>query len=530
MTSDAVVVGAGHNGLVAANMLADAGWSVTVLEATAHPGGGVRSAEITAAGFRSDLCSAFYPFTAVSPVFARLALEEHGLRWRHAPAVLAHALPDGRSAVLSRDVETTAASVDAFAEGDGAAWRHLFDEWRRIGGPVVDALFTPFPPVRPVKTLTRRIGTAGLLRLARRMAMSVREFGEENFAGEGAKVLLTGCALHSDVSPEGTGSAAYGWLLAMVGQQLGFPVPEGGAQSITDALIARLEAKGGRVVCDAPVTKVIVAGGVARGVVDAAGRPWKARHAVLADVPATTLYRDLVGLDRLPARLAGDLDRVRLDHPTLKVDWALSGPVPWTDPGLAAAGTVHLGGDTADLSHWAASLAAHTEPAVPFILTGQMGRADPTRSPAGTETLWAYTHLPATLRDADRDDPGIVEYAERIEAAVAAVAPGMPGLVLARHVEGPADLARANPGMVDGALGAGTSAPSQQLVFRPTPGLGRADSPVDRLYLAGAAAHPGPGVHGGPGANAARAALRRAVPVGGAVYRGLIRAAQRLVY
>ncbi|HEY1180323.1 MAG TPA: NAD(P)/FAD-dependent oxidoreductase, partial [Phytomonospora sp.] len=446
MTSDAVVVGAGHNGLVAANVLADAGWEVTVLEANEQPGGGVRSAEITVPGFHSDLCSAFYPFAAASPVFARLELHRYGLRWRHAPAVLAHALPDGRSAVLSRDLDRTAASVDAFASGDGDAWRRMFAEWRRIAEPVLDALFTPFPPLRPVAALAERIGTAGLLRLSRRLAMSVREFGEENFAGEGARVLLTGCALHSDVSPEGTGSAAYGWLLTMVGQQLGFPVPEGGAQAITDALVERLEAKGGQVVCGTRATRIVVASGTAKGVVDASGGRWQARRAVLADLPAETLYRDLVGVDRLPARLADDLDRVRLDHPTLKIDWALSAPVPWTDPDLADAGTVHLGGDTADMTRWAADLAAHRVPERPFLLTGQMGRADPTRSPEGTETLWAYTHLPDTLRDAGRDDPRVAEYAEQVEAAIEAVAPGLTGLVLGRHVEGPADLARSNPG------------------------------------------------------------------------------------
>src|SRR6185369_3892257 len=178
---DAVVIGAGHNGLVAANLLADAGWSVLVLEATEHVGGAIRTAEVTEPGFRNDLFSAFYPMGAVSPVIRNLHLEEHGLRWRHAPEVLAHVLPDDRCALLSRDIDRTAASADEFAPGDGDAWRQLFAQWQEIREPLLDALFTPFPPVRPALKLLRRTGTGDALRLARMLTLPARRFGDELF-------------------------------------------------------------------------------------------------------------------------------------------------------------------------------------------------------------------------------------------------------------------------------------------------------------------------------------------------------------
>ena len=194
-TVDAIVVGGGHNGLVAANMLADAGWDVLVLEGTAQVGGAVRSAEITAPGYLSDLCSAFYPLSAGSPALRDLGLEEYGLRWTHAPQVLAHLLPDGRAAVLSRDLDTTAASLDAFAVGDGERWRKLYAQWLDIAEPLLGAMLTPFPPVRPAIRLVRELKIAGALRLARQFLLPTRVLGDELFTGEGAKVLLAGLAL-----------------------------------------------------------------------------------------------------------------------------------------------------------------------------------------------------------------------------------------------------------------------------------------------------------------------------------------------
>lgn len=525
--ADAVVVGAGHNGLVAANLLADAGWDVVVLEAAATPGGAVRSAEVTAPGYLNDLCSAFYPVAAASPVLRALGLDAYGLQWRHAPQVLAHLLPDGRAAVLDRDPARTADSVARFAELDRQRWQATYARWRTLAPGLLGSLFTPFPPVRPAAGLLRRTGAGGALRLARRLLLPAGRLGEEMFAGEGARVLLAGCALHTDLTLEQAGSGAYGWLLAMLGQQYGFPVPAGGAGALTGALVARLHAGGGRLVCQTPVDRVAVAGGRALGVRSADGRWWRARRAVVADVPAPVLYRDLVGASRLPARLVADLGRFEWDFSTLKIDWALSGPMPWRNPVVAGAGTVHLGGDLDGLRRYAQALARGELPPDPFLVAGQMSTADPSRSPPGTESLWAYTHLP---HRSTWEPEAIAQQVTRVEDTLEQHAPGFRALVRGRHVAGPAELAAENPSLVGGALGGGTAAPHQQLVLRPVPGTGRADTPIDRLYLASCSAHPGPGVHGGPGANAARAALARDRAVAGPLYAAAVAAAHRAVY
>lgn len=510
-TADAVVVGAGHNGLVAANLLADRGWSVRVLEASDAPGGAVRTEEITAPGWRSDLGSAFHPMGYVSPVLRGLGLHAYGLHWRHAPASLAHLLPDDRGVLISRDVDVTAASLDRFASGDGDAWRRLAEEWRRLRDPLMAAFLGPFPPVRDAATVLRTLGGPDTLRLARRMLLPATRFGEEEFRGEGARVLVAGNALHTDLAVNQTASTAFGWLLSMLAQDVGFPVPSGGARSITDALVARLADRGGTVDCERPVTRVLVEGGRAAGVVDVAGG--------LVRAPARRH-------EHLPSRLVDDLARFQYDDAILKVDWALSSPIPWTAPEAREAGTIHLGGDVAGLVDFGADLAAGRVPRDPFMLLGQMTLADPLRSPPGTESVWAYTHLPhsRTLTDAELD-----EQVRRMTAVIERHAPGFGDRVVARVVSRPGDLQARNPSLVRGALMAGTAQVHQMLVFRPTPGLGRPDTPVDGLFLAGATAHPAGAVHGAPGANAARAALARGGRLG-PVYKAGIRAAQRLVY
>ncbi|QLQ35140.1 phytoene desaturase family protein [Micromonospora robiginosa] len=526
-TADAVVIGAGHNGLVAANLLADAGWDVLVLEATGAPGGAVRSAQVTAPGYLSDLYSSFYPLGFASPVLNGLRLERHGLSWTHASDVLAHLLPDGRAAVVNRDLDVTAASLEAFAPGDGERWRHAYADWIQVAEPMLDAITSPFPPVRGGLGLLRRLRVAGALRLARRLVLPVRKLGAELFDGEGGPALLAGCALHTDLSPEEAGSGVYGWLLAMLGQQVGWPVPVGGAQRITDALVARLVERGGRIEYEARVERVLTARGRAMGVRTADGTDWRARRAVLADVPAPALYLDLVGAHVLPPRLVEDLAHFRWDGSTLKVDWALSAPMPWRNRDLAGAGTVHLGADLDGLTTYAAALARGEVPRDPFLLVGQMTVADPSHSPPGTESLWSYTHLPFRRHWRAEDVAGHVE---RMEEVLEAAAPGFRASVVGRHVAGPADLEAAEPSLVGGALGGGTAAAYQQLFLRPIPGLGRADTPVDRLYLASASAHPGGGVHGAPGANAARAALARDRALTGEMYARAVAAAHRAVY
>ncbi|ODU03451.1 MAG: FAD-dependent oxidoreductase [Pseudonocardia sp. SCN 72-86] len=523
---DAVVVGGGHNGLVAANLLADAGWDVLVCEASDAPGGAVRSAEVTAPGFVNDLFSAFHPLGAASPVLRELDLARHGLRWRHAPAVLAHVTPDDRCIVLSRDLDATVAGLDTWAHGDGDAWRELAEQWQRIRDPLLDTVLRPFPPVRAAPRLLRALGTAEALRFARMLVQPVAGFSREHFTGDGAALLLAGNALHTDLGPDAAGSAVFGWLLAMLGQDVGFPVPEGGAGRLTDALVARLHDRGGRLDVGRPVRRVLVTGGRALGVRDADGVAVRARRAVLADVAAPLLYHDLVGEEHLPGGFVDDLRRFEWDFATVKIDWALDGPVPWTAPGARGAGTVHLGVGLDGMRDYAADLSAGRVPREPFVLFGQMTTADPTRSPAGTESAWAYTHVP---RDLGWSADDVRRHADLVEAAVERNAPGFGDLVRARSIAGSADLQDRNPSLVDGAINAGTAAIHQQLVFRPVPGTGRADTPVDRLFLAGASAHPGGAVHGAPGANAARAALA-ASGAAGPLYRAAVRAVHRRIH
>ncbi len=515
------MIGSGPNGLVAANMLADAGWSVSVLEAQPEPGGAVRSGRYVDPDFVSDRCSAFYPLAAASPVMKRLGLEDYGLRWVHAPSVLAHPMRDGTCAKLSRDLDETAAAADSLAPGDGDAWRRLFGLWQRVNPALLDAIVTPFPPVKAGVRLALALRAAGGLRFARFGLLPVRRIAEEEFRGAAA-MLLAGNALHADLSPESALSGMYGWLLSMLGQEVGFPVPAGGAGELTAALVRRLESRGGSVTCNQRVVEVVVREGRAVAVRTADGSEITAEKAILADVPAPTLYGDLVSWEHLPARLRDDLHRFQWDYATFKVDWALHRKVPWTAQAARDAGTVHLGDSMDDLTRFAAQLAMGEVPSKPFLLVGQMTTSDPSRSPVGTESLWAYTHVPQNVRgDAGNDgitgvwdDREANAMADRIEAHIESFAPGFRDRVKARVVQSPRYLNAENENLANGALNGGTTSIHQQLVFRPMPGLGRSETPIGGLFLASASAHPGGGVHGACGSNAARAALAEHNQVG----------------
>ncbi|MEU1535079.1 phytoene desaturase family protein [Streptomyces fagopyri] len=519
---DAVVIGAGPNGLVAANLLVDKGWSVEVLEEQAEPGGGVRHDQGVVDGFTNDLFSSFYPLAAASPVLAGLHLEREGLRWSHAPRVLAHPLLDGRCAVLGRDLDDTAASLDTFATGDGDAWRGLYDVWERLRPDLLEALFTPFPPARAGAKLLMRLRTAGGLRLARSMLLPVRRLGEEEFTGEGGRLLLAGNALHADLAPEAAGSGGFGWLMSMLGQTYGFPVPRGGSGALTDALVRRLRRRGGVVRCGQRVGQVVVRQGRATAVRTAGGETVPAGKAILADVSVPALYGRLIDPACLPFQVLDDLKRFQWDFATFKVDWALDGHVPWRSPEASLAGTVHLANGVDELTRFAAQIAMGLVPDRPFALFGQMTTADSTRSPEGTESAWAYTHVPHRIKG-DAADEGLSGLwdakeqelmADRVEQQVERFAPGFRSLVRARRILAPPTLESLNANLRSGAINGGTTALHQQLVFRPVPGTGRPETPVKGLFLASAGAHPGGGVHGAPGANAARAALRRHVPSG----------------
>jgi phytoene dehydrogenase-like protein len=502
--ADAVVIGAGPNGLVAANVLADAGWDVDVLEAQPEPGGAVRSAELTEPGFVHDVFSAFYPLAAASPAIRALELERWGLRWRHGQLVLAHPASDGTCAVLSRDLDETCASLDAFAPGDGDAWRRLYRLWERARSGILRGLVEPAPAPRAALRVALAL-RGDTLRLVRLLLLPVRTLGEEHFRGAGGRRLLAGNALHADLAPESALGGLYGWLLTALGQDVGFPVPEGGAGRLTDALVRRLEARGGAVTCGQRVERILVRRGRAVGVRTETGIEVEARRAVLADVAAPALYLRLLERQHVPARVRADLRAFRLDPATVKVDWALERPIPWAADAARRASVVHVAEGVDELTTWAAELARGHVPRRPFLLVGQYAAADPSRCPPGRDIAWAYTRVPQGTVDERRAE----RVADVMEERIDALAPGFRGLVRARHVLSPAELERRDENLVGGALNGGTAQLHQQLVFRPTPGLAHPRTPIRGLYLASASAHPGGGVHGGPGAIAARAALAR---------------------
>lgn len=516
LTVDAVVIGAGPNGLVAANMLADRGWDVVVCEEQAEPGGAVRSGEVTAPGFVHDLYSAFYPLTPTSRYIAPLELESHGLRWLRARGVVAHPHPDGRCALLSLELDETCASLDSFAGGDGDAWRRLFELWRQAGPHLIGALLTPLPPVRSSAALLRALGPRRLADFARFSLLPARRMAEETFRGEGGGWLIGGNALHADLTPDSAGGGLFGWVLCGLGQQHGYPVAAGGAGAIAGALVRRLRARGGELVCDTPIERIDVSSGRARAAVAADGRRFAARRAILADCGAPALYLRMLPEDAVPGRVRDGLRRFQYDNSTFKVNWALREPIPWAAEGARRASTVHVAEGIDGLSRATVQLACGEIPDRPFLVLGQYSMVDPSRSPPGAEAPWAYTHVPQRpARDAAGELTGdwagadAERFADRMEGEVERLAPGFRELIVARHLQTPLDLEAGNRNLVGGALNGGTAQLYQQVVFRPFPGLGRPTTPVDGLYLASASAHPGGGLHGGPGGNAARVALRR---------------------
>jgi phytoene dehydrogenase-like protein len=507
--SDVVIIGAGPNGLVAANILTDAGLEVVVCEEQPAPGGAVRSGELTLPGYEHDLFSAFYPFAVASPPIRRLELERWGLRWRRAPLALANPTAAGPTVVLSQDIDETAASLDAFAPGDGDAWRRLYGLWRRIEEPFMEAFTTPFPPVAAAAQIVSRLRVRGAVEFAQLAVRPLRRLAAESFRGAGGGLLIGANALHADLTPDMRGSALPGLILCGLGQHRGYPVPEGGAGRLTDALVARLSAAGGTLHCGSRVERLLVRGGRAVGVRLAGGRALTARVGVLADVGAPQLYSELLGRDVVPARIHRRLRRFRYDHATVKVDWALSSPVPWRSDPVHRAGTVHVAESLEQLSAAAEALECGVVPDRPFLLFGQYAVADSTRAPAGHDTAWAYTHVPQSTRGA-WDEAALAGFARRIEDEIERLAPGFRERILGRSVFGPHELEQRDRNLVGGAVNGGTAQWRQELMFRPVIGLGRPETPIDGLLLASASAHPGGGVHGAPGAIAARALLRRA--------------------
>ncbi|GAA3721751.1 NAD(P)/FAD-dependent oxidoreductase [Streptomyces tremellae] len=504
------------NGLAAGNLLVDAGWSVEIFEARDQPGGAVRSDRGVHPDGVSDVFSAFCPLAPASPLIAALGLEREGLGRRHAPHVLAHPLLDGRCAVLDRDRRVTAEALASFAPGDGDAWLALCDLWDGLEHDLTAILFTPFPPVRAGGRPAARLRAAGGLRFARRMLLPARRFGEEEFEGEGGRLLLAGNALHADLSPEAAGSGGFGRLMAMLGQTHGFPVPAGGSSALIDAPVRRFVRRGGVLHRAAPVAEVVVRGGRAVGVRTADGDAVPARRAVLADVSAPDPYTRLPGRAHVPPGILADLRRFQWDFATFTVDWALHAPVPWSAPPAAGAGTVHLAEGVDELTRFAARIAMKQVPDRPFAVMGQMTTAGPARSPRGTESAWASTHVPHRVTG-DAGGAGLTgawdereaeATADRVEEQAERYAPGF-----RRRIGG---APRPHPAHAPGAGPEPARRRPQRRHHQPPPaadlpacaGHGPPRDPVPGLYLPSAPAHPGGGVHGAPGANAAQAALR----------------------
>ncbi|WP_052665646.1 phytoene desaturase family protein [Nitriliruptor alkaliphilus] len=499
--ADAVVIGAGQNGLAAAIRLARAGRDVVVLEAQPQAGGAVISQPLTLPGFLHDTFSAVHPAAAASPVFARMPLDQHGLDWVHPEVAMAHPMPDGRAGVLYRDLDRTAAHLNDLHPGDGTAWadwaRPYLDRWPAMRSTMLGG----FPPLAGAVKLVAALKLEGTLEFARLLLTSAEQLSHDLFASEHARAWLYGSVLHGDVGVQEPGSAIAGAYLQLLGHAAGWPSPRGGAGRLSDALVSYLATLGGEVRTSTRVERIVTAGGRVAGVVTADGGRIRAPVVIADTTPHAML--DLVG-GAMPAHYAGRLRRFRYGPGTVKIDWALDGPVPWTVPEARAAGTVHVGGEGHVVAQQAADIRAGRPPEHPFLLFGQQTVADPSRAPAGKHTAWAYTRVPGTLTGQD----AVLAHVERMTDQVERFAPGFRDLVLASHVQGPADLQAGDVNLVGGDVGGGTYR-LDQVVFRPLPSLVPYATPIGGLWLGSSSTFPGGAVHGVPGWTAASYALAR---------------------
>jgi phytoene dehydrogenase-like protein len=462
---DAVVVGAGPNGLTAAVELARRGFSVAVFEARDTVGGGARTEELTLPGFRHDPCAAAHPLGISSPAFRAMPLERYGLKWVHAPLPMAHPFPDGSAAVLSRSVAETAAS---FGPRDAGAYRRLVDPLLRNWDELVrDFMSLPLSALPRNPVALARFGLAGLPP----STWLMRRFHDERF-----KALFAGLVAHVMAPLGGIATGAVGLVFALGAHARGWPFARGGSQAISDALAAYLADLGGTVHTGYEVKR-------------------------LDDLPPARAYV----FDTSPtalARIAG-LGNAYQDYTygaaAFKIDYALDGPVPWTAPEARRAGTVQVGASAAEIG--TALDAASREgraPERPFLITTQPGLADPGRAPEGKQVFWAYGHVPNGWTG---------DLTDAIERQLERFAPGFRDRVLARAISGPAELAARNANYVGGDIACG-AASGLRLVLRPRPTLHPYRTRHTAVFLCSSATPPGPGVHGMSGHNAAKAVWR----------------------
>lgn len=464
---DAIIVGAGPNGLSAAILLARAGCKVAVYEAQHAIGGGCRSAELTLPGFVHDVCSAVYPTAVASPFFRTLPLADHGLEWMHPPAMLAHPFDDGTPpAIAERSAVETAAALAP----DGAAYERLVGSVASSWPLLEDAVLGP-PRLPRHPFALARFGLSAL-QTAERLSM-------QRFSTPRARALFAGLCAHGMLPLDAVPSGAIGLVLAALMHAAGWPFPRGGAQRLADALASYLQSLGGEIVTGTRVNAI---------------EDLPRVKAVLCDLsPRPFLH---IACRVLPEWYVAKLERFRYGMGAYKVDWALDAPVPWRNAEVARAATVHLGGTLEEISAserdaWNGRLSER-----PFVLLVQPTLFDPSRAPAGRHTLWAYCHVP---------NGSTADMLPRIEAQIERFAPGFRERVLARHVMRPADLERRNPNLVGGDIGMGVT-DLRQMIARPTWRAYR--TPRRGLYLCSASTPPGVGVHGMCGYFAAQCALR----------------------
>jgi phytoene dehydrogenase-like protein len=462
---DAIVIGSGPNGLAAAITLAQAGWKVTVFEAEPTIGGGVRSAELTLPGFTHDICSAIHAMAVASPFLRTLPLERYGVEWIEPKAQLAHPFDDGTAAVVERSVEQTAAALGR----DRSAYTRLFAglvrNWPRIERVALGPVTWPRHPIS--------LAAFGL-----RALRSAEGFARSVFAEERTRALFGGIAAHGMLPLDRSLTAGFGLVLGTMAHLVGWVLPRGGAQKLTDALVAHLATLGGEVIANHRVTSL---------------DQLPPARAVLCDLSPRPFLRVAGG--RLPADYRRVLERYRYGMGVFKVDWALRGPIPWRAADCARAGTVHLGGTLAELAQSEEDASSGVVSDRPFVLLVQPTLFDPSRAPAGKHTAWAYCHLPSG---------STADMLPRIEAQIERFAPGFRDQVLARAVMTPADIEAHNANLVAGDIGSGV-VDLRQFFTRPTWRL--YSTPTRGLYLCSAATPPGVGVHGMCGYFAAQRAI-----------------------
>jgi len=468
-TYDAIIVGSGPNGLAAAVTLAQAGCRVLMLEAKATVGGGLRTAELTLPGFQHDICSAIHPLGLGSPFFRSLPLADFGLDWIHPTLPVAHPLDDGTAVALHRSLDATAASIGR----DGHAWRRLFepvvDQWEKLAPLLLGPLPLPRYPI-------------ALAQLGMRALWPATWLVGALFREERAKALFGGLAAHAILPLEQPITAAFGLILGTLGHTVGWPLPRGGSQRIANALADYLRSLGGEIVVDQTVQTL---------------DELPAARAVLLDVTPRQVLQ-LAG-DRLPARYRRQLTNYRYGAGVFKLDYALAGPVPWRAPECRQAGTVHLGGTLTELAASERAIGQGHHPERPYVLIAQQSLFDPSRAPAGQQTLWAYCHVP---------NGSTVDMTDRIEAQIERFAPGFRDLILARHSHSPVDFERYNANYIGGDINGGVQ-DLRQFWTRPTLRLNPYTTPVKGLYICSSSTPPGGGVHGMCGYHAAQTALRR---------------------